>query len=57
MDAPHVGGLGGTYGGNPVSCAAALEVLNIIEKEDLLNRANIIGRKVTSFFEELKKKR
>lgn len=54
MDAPHVGGLGGTYGGNPLSCAAALAVLRIIEEEDLLSRAEVIGLKVKSFFEELR---
>jgi len=43
MDAPLPGGLGGTYGGSPVACAAALAVLNIIENEDLVNRANQIG--------------
>ncbi len=32
MDAPHVGGLGGTYGGNPVACAAALAVFDAIER-------------------------
>ncbi|HYN35789.1 MAG TPA: 4-aminobutyrate--2-oxoglutarate transaminase [Actinomycetota bacterium] len=39
MDAPHVGGLGGTYGGNPVACAAALAVLAEMTETDLLQRA------------------
>ena len=39
MDAPHVGGLGGTYGGNPVACAAALAVLAELSETDLLQRA------------------
>ena len=39
MDAPHVGGLGGTYGGNPVACAAALAVLDELTETDLLDRA------------------
>jgi len=43
MDAPLPGGLGGTYGGSPVACAAALAVLEIIEEEDLMNRSNQIG--------------
>lgn len=43
MDAPLPGGLGGTYGGSPVGCAAALEVLNIIEREKLTERAQWIG--------------
>ncbi|MBU2864650.1 4-aminobutyrate--2-oxoglutarate transaminase [Reinekea forsetii] len=43
MDAPLPGGLGGTYGGSPVGCAAALAVLDIIEEEGLVQRANEIG--------------
>lgn len=43
MDAPGPGGLGGTYGGSPLGCAAALEVLKIIEEDGLCERANRIG--------------
>jgi 4-aminobutyrate aminotransferase/(S)-3-amino-2-methylpropionate transaminase len=43
MDAPHVGGLGGTYGGNPVACAAALGAIRTIESLDLVGRARHIG--------------
>jgi 4-aminobutyrate aminotransferase/(S)-3-amino-2-methylpropionate transaminase len=43
MDAPGPGGLGGTFAGNPLSCAAALAVLDIFEHENLLTRANEIG--------------
>jgi 4-aminobutyrate aminotransferase / (S)-3-amino-2-methylpropionate transaminase / 5-aminovalerate transaminase len=43
MDAVHVGGLGGTYGGNPVAAAAALAVLDLIERDALLDRANTVG--------------
>lgn len=43
MDAPAPGGLGGTYGGSPVGCAAALGVLKAIEEEDLLNRSTALG--------------
>ena len=39
MDAPHVGGLGGTYGGNPLACAAALAVFETIEADGLVDRA------------------
>jgi len=42
MDAPHVGGLGGTYGGNPLACAAALAVIETIEGDDLVGRARAI---------------
>ncbi|MCF8103250.1 MAG: 4-aminobutyrate--2-oxoglutarate transaminase, partial [Desulfarculaceae bacterium] len=45
MDSVHPGGLGGTYGGNPVACAAALAVLEVIESEDLLSRAEELGIK------------
>src|SRR5579864_5239576 len=43
MDAPGPGGLGGTFAGNPLSCAAALAVLDLFERENLLTRANEIG--------------
>ena len=43
MDAVHPGGLGGTFGGNPLACAAALAVFDTIESEGLLQRANRIG--------------
>ncbi|WP_413693051.1 4-aminobutyrate--2-oxoglutarate transaminase [Psychromonas sp. KJ10-2] len=43
MDAPLPGGLGGTYGGSPVACAAALAVLEVIEEENLVQRAVEIG--------------
>lgn len=46
MDAAHVGGIGGTFGGNPVACAAALAVLDIIENERLPERALKIGHLV-----------
>jgi len=45
MDAPEPGGLGGTFAGNPVSCAAALAVLDIFERENLLARAQEIGQR------------
>lgn len=43
MDAPNPGGLGGTYGGSPVACAAALAVLDVIEEENLVSRSAQIG--------------
>jgi 4-aminobutyrate aminotransferase/(S)-3-amino-2-methylpropionate transaminase len=43
MDKPHVGGLGGTYGGNPVSCRAALAVLEILLDDGLLSIAQTLG--------------
>jgi 4-aminobutyrate aminotransferase / (S)-3-amino-2-methylpropionate transaminase / 5-aminovalerate transaminase len=50
MDAPHAGGLGGTYGGNPVACRAALAVFDIISQENLLERAQQIGARVQAAF-------
>jgi 4-aminobutyrate aminotransferase / (S)-3-amino-2-methylpropionate transaminase / 5-aminovalerate transaminase len=44
MDAPHTGGLGGTYGGNPIACAAALAVIETIEADGLVDRARSIGK-------------
>jgi 4-aminobutyrate aminotransferase / (S)-3-amino-2-methylpropionate transaminase / 5-aminovalerate transaminase len=44
MDAPHISGLGGTYGGNPLACAAALATLETIEADGLIDRARQIER-------------
>ena len=46
MDAPGPGGLGSTYAGNPLSCAAALAVLDIFEEEKLLERAKAVGERL-----------
>jgi 4-aminobutyrate aminotransferase/(S)-3-amino-2-methylpropionate transaminase len=43
MDSSHVGGLGGTYGGNPIACAAALAAIEIIESQKLVERARHLG--------------
>src|SRR6476646_4847489 len=45
MDAAGVGGLGGTFGGNPLSCAAALAALELLEKDGLLARSTQLGQK------------
>jgi len=50
MDSAQVGGLGGTYTGNPVACAAALAAVDFIEKNDLPARACAIGRVVEERF-------
>jgi 4-aminobutyrate aminotransferase/(S)-3-amino-2-methylpropionate transaminase len=47
MDAVHVGGLGGTYGGNPVACAAALGSIETMQELDLPGRAREIGALIT----------
>lgn len=54
MDAPLPGGLGGTYGGSPVACAAALAVLEVIEKENILQKSNDIGIVFAKHLYELK---
>jgi 4-aminobutyrate aminotransferase/(S)-3-amino-2-methylpropionate transaminase len=46
MDAPAPGGLGGTYGGNPLACAAGLAVLDIFEQEHLVERAAQLGQRL-----------
>ena len=46
LDSIHAGGLGGTYGGNPVACAAGLAVFEIFETEDLLKKGERLGRKM-----------
>jgi 4-aminobutyrate aminotransferase / (S)-3-amino-2-methylpropionate transaminase / 5-aminovalerate transaminase len=53
MDSAHVGGLGGTYGGNPVACAAALGSIETMEAEDLNGRARRIGEVMTARLQEL----
>jgi len=48
MDAPLPGGLGGTYGGNALACAAALAVLDVFEEEDLVARGVALGEQLRS---------
>ena len=50
LDSVHVGGLGGTYGGNPVACAAAMAVLEIFEQEGLLEASVALGQKLGARF-------
>lgn len=56
MDGPAPGGLGGTYAGNPLACAAALAVLDVFQDENLLQRAEAIGRRLTGFFTDLQRR-
>ena len=56
MDFVHVGGLGTTYGGNPIACAAALAVLETYEEEDLLARANTLGERVMGAMREIQER-
>jgi 4-aminobutyrate aminotransferase/(S)-3-amino-2-methylpropionate transaminase len=56
IDAPGDSAIGGTYVGNPVACAAALAVLEIIEEERLLERAVELGRYMRERFEQMQQK-
>jgi 4-aminobutyrate aminotransferase/(S)-3-amino-2-methylpropionate transaminase len=53
MDAPAPGGLGGTYAGNPLACAAGLAVLDVFEQEHLLTRAEALGTRLQDHFRAL----
>ena len=55
MDSVHAGGLGGTYGANPLACAAALAVLEVFEEEDMLGKSRALGKKLTDRFEKWQK--
>ncbi|WP_308639466.1 4-aminobutyrate--2-oxoglutarate transaminase [Paenibacillus silvisoli] len=56
MDAPSPGEIGGTYGGSPLGCVAALAVIEKIEREQLCDRAREIGARIMSCFAALKKR-
>ncbi len=56
LDAPEVGGLGGTFGGNPLGCAAALKVIERIEHDNLVERAQLIGHRICERFLAMKER-
>lgn len=56
MDAPAAGGLGGTYAGSPLACAAALAVLDEFEKHQLLQRSIDVGQRITASLKSLAQK-
>ena len=56
MDEVHISGLGGTYGGNPIACAAALGAIETIEKENLVARAQEIGSIMSDALHAMAKK-
>lgn len=56
MDAPDPGGLGSTFGGSPMGCAAALAVLEVIEEENLCERAEEIGLRIKDRIQKLKQR-
>ncbi|GAA3594963.1 4-aminobutyrate--2-oxoglutarate transaminase [Klugiella xanthotipulae] len=53
MDAPHVSGLGGTYGGNPLACAAALAAIQTYREDNLVHRAREIGAIIVDRFTQI----
>lgn len=56
VDAPHPGGMGGTYTGNPVACAAAIESVALINQPEFLDRATAVGERLRSGLEHLQAK-
>jgi 4-aminobutyrate aminotransferase / (S)-3-amino-2-methylpropionate transaminase / 5-aminovalerate transaminase len=56
MDAPAPGGLGGTYAGSPVGCAAALAVLDVFERENLLQRSRDVGNRLRAGLQAMAKR-
>ena len=56
MDAIAPGGLGGTYAGSPIACAAALAVLKVFEEEKLLDRSKAVGERLTTGLRKIQEK-
>ncbi len=56
MDSAHLGGIGGTYGGSPVACAAAIAALNMLRRPEFLAQANVLGETMRSIMEGWKAK-
>ncbi len=53
MDAPHPGGLGGTYSGNPLACVAAIEAIKMISHPDFLARAEAVGQRIREHLNQI----
>lgn len=56
MDAPHLGGVGGTYGGSPIACVAAIAAIKILKSQTFLNRVNEVGEIIRLTLEKWKSK-
>lgn len=52
IDAPHLGGVGGTYGGNPLACVAAIEAVKILSSKEFLQRTNEVGELIRTTLEK-----
>jgi 4-aminobutyrate aminotransferase/(S)-3-amino-2-methylpropionate transaminase len=53
VDAPHPGGLGGTYSGNPLACVAAVEAIEMIRQPEFLQRADEVGARIRGHLENI----
>lgn len=56
IDAVHLGGLGGTYGGSPVACVAAIEAIKILSSPEFLSRVDHVGKLIATTLEKWKQK-
>jgi 4-aminobutyrate aminotransferase/(S)-3-amino-2-methylpropionate transaminase len=56
LDAPHAGGVGGTYGGSPVACVAAIEAIQILKSKSFLERSVAVGRLIHTTMQSWKEK-
>lgn len=56
MDTPDIGQLGGTFAGSPMSCVASLAVLEVIEEEEIVKKAQNVGKKLMAAFHNLQNK-
>jgi 4-aminobutyrate aminotransferase / (S)-3-amino-2-methylpropionate transaminase / 5-aminovalerate transaminase len=56
IDAPHLGGVGGTYGGNPIACVAAIEAMKILSSDAFLKRVNEVGKLISNTLNSWKEK-
>lgn len=56
MDAPHLGGVGGTYGGNPLACVAAIEAVQLISSAAFLSRVQEVGNLISERLQQWKEK-
>ena len=54
IDVPGPGGMGGTYGGNPVACAAAHAAISVIQEENLCDRSNVIGARMLERLKQMR---
>ncbi|MDL2264191.1 4-aminobutyrate--2-oxoglutarate transaminase [Synergistaceae bacterium OttesenSCG-928-I11] len=56
MDAPHVGGIGGTYGGNPIGAAAGLKVIEVMQRDNFAEKSRVLGEKIDARLKKMQEK-